>query len=318
MSKKIIGIGVIFLVVILGVSVFVLNSDSYKINKSVDLFCDGEYNKALMKIQDVYTPQAQSIVSFVDVQRSVDDFLVSALNDDIEISEEKYTHLYSVINNFDEKEHLFYLPEELKEKYYCYRYAINFTSKSLNNSQAQTNKLSQAFYNVQLVMMNEVTQKRSSKDETFTFNLLQARVNSSKNALKELEKYSFPIVEVDDSNVILYCKTSSGENDSGNGKNFIFISDELNRILETLYEKCSAEVISSQENIDKNLKKHAGDARVYITKPNYSYASYVGPKLKPIVYTTDITTNEITLMDYLERDYMYYLITGKTIDQNEG
>ncbi len=317
-SKRVKIIGLICLVLVASIIIGVIihqNSDSYKIKKASELIAAGQYSEGVNKIYDVYTPQAIVIKNFVEVENAKQAFVNSIENGSIADAWEEYDEFKITMNEFDEENEVYYLPDNLRKNYDCYRTAFDYIAEYTEISEDSPNEMVQALYNVQSVMMNEVDKNNSSKGgETFTLNELQSRVNTSKSALQILNGYDFSSLEVDDSNVELYCHTATSYSDEGE-KAVIWTSSFLSETINSLISECEYEIESSQESIDESSEEFEMDDDLYKTHPIDDYSSYVGANLESIKDYGNISRNRETILKTLRKDMLYFLIVGSSANQ---
>lgn len=307
-QKMILGI-VLAAVILLSITVAVyLNSDSYKIKSAVKLIEAGECSEGMSKVYDVYTPQAEAVKRFVNVENAKQAFLFSLNDEDLESAFSAYQDFSDAVSNFNKAD---MLPGSLHKLYNRYKAAFDYTTEYTYATVLELNVLYSKFYDLQLVMMNEVEANNSSKYDTFTLNDMQERVDCSKDALQALREYDFSCIEVTDFNAKLYCITDKAEED---GKSFIHTSTYLSEMIETLESECESEIESSQSHIDYSSEKFKMDDDLYRTNPEKDYESFVGANLKNISCFSDIDDNCVTILELLRRDMLYYLISGLAVN----
>ncbi len=306
---------VLLTLIVIGASIY-HNSDSYKIKKASKLIASGQYLEGLNKIYDVYTPQAIVIKNFVEVENKKQNFVDVIDSGSIEDAFVAYDEFEITINEFEERNEVYFLPDDLRKNYDCYRIAFDYIGEYTEASEDSPNEMVQALYDVQCVMMNEVYKNNSSKGgETFTINELQSRVNTTKSALGILGEYDFSIVKINDSKVELYCHTDdSCSNEEGNS--VIWTSSFFYDTINTMISECEYEVTSNLIYINRLSKKFKSDADLYKNQPTDDYSSYVGENLENIRDYGSISNNRETILKILRKDMLYYLIVGTSADQN--
>lgn len=307
-KKKLLVLIIAILALSVGIGVLIYhNSDTYKIKKSSELIIMGNYFEAANKIQDVYTPQAKAIKDFINIEIAKDSFVDSVV-DETSNTSETYSEFYNKLNEFSSSEEYHYLTEELSNHYNCYRYAFDCV---LNYTSYEDSDIPQALYNVQEVMMNEVSRNKTSKNNgNFTLSELQERVNRSKSALEKLKAANLTDIKITDVNITTYCNMRKSVDDVGYR---VCLSQYLCDILETLIINCESEIESSQELIDDCLEKWDMDDTLYTINPDPNYSSFVGDDLESIKSSDDILTNRTTIVNLLQRDMLYYLVTGSMV-----
>ncbi len=278
----------IVLAVIIGVIAH-YNSDDYKIKKASELIAAGSYSEGINLIQDIYTPQATTIKAFVNVEYAKQTFINSASSKNFEKYKSAYYDFYNEISSFEEENEIFYLPDNLRESYDQCRNALDF-----GNDYIEVDMLYENLRDAQMVMLNEVQRKHSSKDgNTFTLKTLQERIDTSKKALSELNDYDFSYIVVNDNNVV-------------------YLRDSLIETITSMISLCEYEIKSSQEHINDSLEKFDPDDKLYMTYPNPNYTSYVGEELQQIDSEDDMYTNANIIAHMIKMDITYYLLVGST------
>lgn len=318
-SKKVKIIGLICFVLVVSIIIGVIvyyNSDSYKIKKASELIVAGQYAEGVNKIYDVYTPQAIVIKNFVEVENAKQIFVNTVENNSIADACKAYDEFKTIINEFDEENEIYYLPDNIRKNYDCYRAAFDFIAERTEISENSPNEMIQALYDVQNVMMNEVDKNNSSKDEnTFTLDELQYRVDISRSALQILNDYDFSDIEVDHPNAKRYCNTSTFYSSKGE-KTIIHTSNSLSEMIDSLIYACEFQIDSSQEFIDETSQEFEMDADLYKNHPIEDYSSYIGANLENVRDYENINNNVNIILKTLRKDMLYFLIVGSRANQD--
>lgn len=292
--------------------IFFTNTDSFKINSASDLVVQGKYSEALNKISNVYTPQAETIKKFIKLENLKDNFVNSIdkqnlVSYDSECNE-NYSKFKSAVETFEEENEIYLLTDDLKANYNRYKSALSFTSEYGAD-------LFNIFYESQQVMLNKVFRNRTSKENDITFTLydMQERVDSSYDALYELETMrdneEFKYINITDSEIISYCYTFN----SGDSENYIdFGSSVFRNSLDTLINACNSEANYEDTYISDELEKWNADDKLYLVEPNPDYVSIIGVGFADITSADDIHTNSEKLLNTLRIGIAYQLITGET------
>ncbi len=311
---KITAIVLVCAVLISGIaSIIYYNSASYKVKKATDLIMNGELDDGLAVINNVYTPQATITKKYVEqVDRAKEDFLAVRVKGNEENTRQKYETLVTNFSKFKEENpsEIYHMPEGIKKKYDCIDSALTFISKYISFGSPSQLDVFACLYDVQLVMLNEVERKRSSKTgSTYNLGVFQERINTSKDALKILESFEENDyrIEITDSAVISNCITSSENN-----KHYVRVG--LGSTLRTLSYECSDEIEKSQENIDETLEEHKEfnmDSQLFLISGNDpTYTSYVGADFNRITTDTQIYENQNKIIEKAEVQVFYALIRG--------
>lgn len=307
-------VAVVLISIFIGVMVY-RNSDSYKIKKATEMIVLGNYSDGLNFIYDVYTPEATIIKNFVEVEIAKTNFVnIAATNGDREDAYAAYNEFASALNTFENENSSYILPAELVSDYNCYRTAFDFIDDFIYDAKTGYGEIGAALYGVQNIMMNKVERNDTSKyGESFTISTMKTRVDSTYDSLDVLEKYGYlEWVEIKDTEVLLYCKTKTVLDSDGTNITVVPTSKELYDIVKTLYNECYSEVYSEQLFINEILEDKEEDAELYMTSPDPDYTSYVGSSLNRISEVSDIRENRTIILNILETDMLYYMITGNT------
>ncbi len=294
-----------------------INSDEYKLEQAIPMLVSGDTAGGLEMIRDVYTPQAVIIKEYYDqVEFAKDNFVTAVDSGDLTAARNQYEIFAESFENFKatSKSDIYYLPDEIKAKYECIENAFRYAENNFSADSPTRTELYDAVYDAQVVFYNMVERRRTSKDgSNFTLASLQDRIDISKDALTILEKYTFDSsetkIEVLDSFVISKCNTLSE-----NGKNYIVLSYDLSSALYYIKSDCSSEIDSSESHIENTLNKHPdwsmNDPLYYTDGPDYDYKNYICSSLAEIGSYEDMSNNQAKIMNMMELDVFYYLITG--------
>lgn len=311
---KITAIVLIFVTLFSGIATIAhYNSASYKVKKATELIMNGELDEGLAVIENVYTPQATITKKYVEqVDRAKEDFLAVRTQNNQENTRQKYETLATNFAEFKKNNanEIYYMPEGIKKKYDCIDSALTFINKYISFGSPSQLDVFTCLYDVQLVMLNEVERKRSSKTgSNYSLGVFQERINTSKEALKILEKFEEDDcrIEITDSAVISNCITSSE-------KNKHYVRTGIDSTLRTLSYECSDEIEKSQKNIDETLEEHKDfnmDSQLFlITGNDPTYTSYVGSDLNRITTDAQIYENQTKIIEEAETRVFYALIRG--------
>lgn len=278
------------------------NSESYKISKAETLILDGEFHKALDKIDSVNTDQAEAMREFVDLELSIKKFLENysggLINDSSASGEEVLKNLdevLSCIDGFQERSKYSWLPKKLADKYHFY-----YTMQTYWNDNFFEYEL--VFCEVQEVFNNPVVRNQATEDsyKRFTLEELQENVDVSQNALNTINsqflKKSWPNIGALSGN---FLESEEFTNIKG--------------ILDSLINKVTEEIATQQESINESMKKFDMDDDLYLTTadPNYTYR--ICDELEDISYRgNEQTQNGDIIYDTLTVKFYQYCLENYT------
>lgn len=297
-----------------------INSDEYKLEQAIPMLVSGDTAGGLEMIRDVYTPQAVIIKEYYDqVEFAKDNFVTAVDSGDLAAARNQYEIFAESFENFKatSKSDIYYLPDEIKAKYECIDNAFRYVNNNIAADAPNRIDLLSAVYDAQVVMLNEVDEKRSSKDGlNFSTSTHRSRIETSKPALEILKKYNLSSYHTDfkviDSLIISKCNTKSE-----NGSNFITLSYTLSSALYWLEDYCSDEITRSQERLDSALEKFGESSTLYLVNgPDPDFTNSIGSNLKAIGSYTEISENQSKIINMMELDVFYYLITGSSPSWN--
>lgn len=276
--KKIIAI----LIVLIVIGVFmVVNSEAYKTKKASNAMLKGEYSDALVGIQTIYTPEADSIRSYLTVLEKRD--LITEYFDKSTLSSygEYVTDFFDAVQSFSDSTTYYYLPEELKKQCDYYK----------KISEEMTHYLAQFYWyisNVQDVLLNDVIQNR---EYSFTLNMLKENVDNSNDVLLKMEQF------FEDKSGIINWK-DCGE-----------YTELFGNCLEHLLEKVEKEIVDSNLVISYGLAKGYGmNDTLYLEDANEEYSKIICEELEPVIDSDSIENNAKKLYFTLSNGMCCYYI----------
>ena len=285
------------------------NSDSYKTKIATQFIQEEQYDKALERLSDVYTAQSKAIKSFIEVEYAKKDFLQFATkgDDEIEKADNAYFDFRDELSDFSDTKEYYNLPDPLRIEYDTYSAAFGFIDDYFDYNKSES--LYSLLYDAQLVFLNNVDRKHSSKDgNNFKLKDLQSRIYTSQAALYDLEKIDFGKIEIGNEKAKTYCNTTVDEF----GDYYISVGYWLLALYENFLTSCKSEIEYGQDIIDEGKKEFDDDADLYLVHPDFSYESYVCNGLESISDTDDIDDNASRIVKLLRRDILYYLIKGSS------
>jgi len=293
-----------FFIIIIVATLFIIyiNSDSYKIQKSINLIDKGEYVSAISAIKNLPTEQRDIIINFIEVEKTVKEFLIVTEKNNMNNSFVAFQKFYSAFEDFNSNNSGNDLPQKLSDRFFCYLYAcMAIRDDIIENTEFYT-----ALYDIQLAMMNDVF----INQEGFTLTLykLKEQTNKSIKASGLLEKYFLKSnkIKLTDYGVSDHCYTNK-IND-----NYIEIplSSFLSDILDSFINKCNSSISSNLNFINKYSSKYSLYEEFRQESSQQYYEVDIHKNLNPINLYIDIETNRDLIVNYLKIELFYYFITG--------
>ena len=307
-SKKIKKNFLFFAILLMAIIIVIfLNSDYYKFNKATRLILKEKYADATLIIHQNDSEKSQAVLDFIKVEKAKQEFIASVEDENSNAMGTAYSNFKAQLDAFSVKFPTLALPKKLYNNYMCYHHAFEWIDNYFKKTEDSKIDFYEAFYNIQLVFLNDVYEKQGKK---FTLAEMQERVNKTNVACQLIEQSNFLDFIVDNENVIKYCYTSKTTNLDGEYKyNSVVINHHTSWMVEKLINDAQDAVSANQESINMSLQEFDKETVLYNTNPDENYLAIISEDLNPIDEYTDLNINRNIIIETIKKDMLYFMLT---------